>query len=96
MKMKKFTNIALGFRPDRQEIKALSDKLSFGKYKRLTVEQVIGFDANYILWLDDEKICKVSETVLKYAEDADIEQRLDEAMDGELQGMRFWDIYNDD
>jgi len=78
------------------EIKALSNVLTFGKYKGWKVEDIIQVDANYILWLSDEKIAQVSKSVIEYAEEAEIEQRWSEAMDGELSGMRFWDIMGDD
>jgi hypothetical protein len=59
------------------------------------VEQVIGIDAGYILWLSDEKICKVSETVLNYADEAETDQRLTEAMDCEFRGIDMWDFVSD-
>lgn len=90
------TKIALGFRPAFPQINSPKDKLTFGKYKGQTVDQVIRLDANYILWMSDEKIAQVSEEVLKYAEEADVEQRLDEATGEELRGMRYWDFFNDD
>lgn len=74
------TKIALGFRPAIPQINSLKDTLTFGKYKGQSVDQVIRLDANYILWMSDEKIAQVSEEVLKYAEEADVEQRL-EVMD---------------
>lgn len=78
--------IALGFRPSLPEIKALSYKMTFGKYKGMSVEEILEIDANYILWLSDEKITKVSEEILQYAEEADLDQRLD--------ATTGWDVEN--
>jgi hypothetical protein len=57
---------------------------------------VIETDPGYILWCHDEKVAKFTDEIIGYAEEADIKDRFDEAMDGELRGMRFWDIYSDD
>jgi hypothetical protein len=80
----------------KQNFKSLKDVFNFGKHKGESIESVISSDPSYILWAHDEKVAKFTEEILRYAEESDIEQRLDEAMDGELKGMRFWDIYNDD
>jgi hypothetical protein len=80
----------------KQNLKSLKDVFNFGKHKGESIESVISSDPGYILWCHDEKVAKFTKEILGYAEESDIEQRLDEAMDGELRGMRFWDIYNDD
>lgn len=71
------SKIALGFRPALPSIKALSYKMTFGKYRGQTVEDIIKIDPGYILWLSDEKIAIVSETILNYADEADMDQRMD-------------------
>lgn len=77
-------------------IKALTDVLTFGKYKGKNIRQVIEIDPDYITWMHDQKVCTVSQEIYDKAEDESVRQTFDEAMDGQLHGMRFWDIYNDD
>ena len=96
MKKRDLSKIALGFRPATHEIKALSYKFTFGKYKGETVEFVLGCDPSYIPYLHDEKIAKVSADILDYADEADMDQRFDEAVEEELRGMSMWDYIGDD
>lgn len=80
----------------KQVIQSRDDKFTFGKHKDQTVQWVLDEDPGYILWACQEGIISCSKDIYREAEEKDIEQRFDEAMDGELKGMRFWDIYNDD
>jgi hypothetical protein len=45
------SKIALGSRPAKQEIKAYSDVLQFGKHRGHTVEWVLDHAPGYIIWL---------------------------------------------
>ena len=82
-------------RPLVPKITSYTYKLLFGKYKGRTIEEVIMLDPGYILWMHDEKRATFDKKILDAADEADTNDRFSEAMDGELQGMRFWDIYND-
>jgi hypothetical protein len=70
--------------------------MQFGKHRGMTIEEIIKLDPGYILWMHDEKIALIDDTVLSYAEEADIDERLSEAMDSEFRGMRYWDFIGDD
>jgi hypothetical protein len=93
MERARMTKRNLGAMKDRggyqQEIKALLDVLTFGKYKGLTVERVIEIDADYILWASDSKTMQVSEEVLRYSEEASDAQQWD-ANDAGL--FSIWDV----
>ncbi len=79
-------------------ITSVSNTVSFGKYRGQKVSQVLENDPSYILWLHDEKIAKVSEYVLKLADEMDVEDRLDESMGYEsfLWPRNVWDLIGDD
>ncbi len=77
-------------------IKAVTDVLTFGKYKDLSIRKIIDIDPDYIAWVHKNTATKFSQEILGQAEDESINQSFSEAMDGHLKGMRFWDIYNDD
>jgi predicted patatin/cPLA2 family phospholipase len=62
--MKKFTNIALGFRPARQEIKALEDVINFGRYKNHTVQWIVENKPSYFLWMIDNDTVDLKEDEL--------------------------------
>jgi hypothetical protein len=90
------SKIALGFRPPVPTIKALTDKLSFGRYKDRTIQEIIEKDPGYILWMHDEHIAIIPERILEYAEESDTDQRLSEAMDLEFLGIDYYDFVGDD
>lgn len=61
----------------RQEFHRMSDMFTFGKHKGETLVDVIREDAQYVLWLQDEGICKFTDKILDKADDAAQRQRID-------------------
>lgn len=80
-------------RPSKPVLKNKTDVLTFGKYKGMTVRYILDVDPSYILWLDEEKICSISQSILDNATDEDLNQQLDE-MDFGLPDP--WDMWGDD
>lgn len=48
-------------------IKALHDVITFGKYKGHDVQWIVELHPDYLLWLADEKICKVDKRIYSKA-----------------------------
>lgn len=82
-------------RPSYPEIKALTQKMNFGKYKGQTIEEIINNDPSYILYLSDEKIAKFSEEILDYAEESESEKDFNDAMDFDWDGIDVYDYMDD-
>ncbi len=74
--------------------KGLEDVLTFGRYKGLTVAQVVDEDPDYIIWMSETlEYFPLEESVVDLA----IEAALDNRVDDELKyGMRLADILDDD
>lgn len=53
--------------------------LGFGKFKRLTLAQILVREPSYILWLDREKVLVVPPDVLKAAKEEEQEIREEES-----------------
>lgn len=68
-------------RPAKPVIKAKTDVLTFGQYRDKTVRWILEHDPSYIIWLDDEGVCSVSQEILDNAEDEELNQQIDDAMD---------------
>lgn len=82
-------------RPLIPTIKSYTYKLLFGKYKGRTIEFVIGVEPGYILWMHDEKLAIFDSKILDTAEEADIYQRLSDAIDAQDFGVDMWDYMSD-
>lgn len=75
-----FFNVQQKVRP-RLKIYAEDDFLDFGKYKGMTIKEVIDDDPEYLVWcLDNVNFFDVSENVLQLIENAQIENDFREAM----------------
>lgn len=68
-------------RPSKPVLSKKTDVLTFGKYKGMTVRYILDVDPSYILWLDEENICSISQSILNDAIDEDLNQELGNAMD---------------
>lgn len=54
--------------------------MPFGKHKGIRIEWILQNDPGYILWLSDEKVCKVSNEILDEAESYQEEKDFVDAM----------------
>ena len=61
----------------RQKLYKEGDLLEFGKHKGETVIDVLSEDAQYILWLDEQEICEVSDDILSLAESFAYRQKME-------------------
>jgi hypothetical protein len=52
----------------RQKVTKKSDVITFGKYKGVTVADILSKEASYILWLDTKEIVDFSEDLIEIAE----------------------------
>lgn len=78
----------IGQRPAKQELKKFTDVLQFGKYKGHSVEFVLNKEPSYIVWLEEEGVCKVSSEIYDEAQDLD-------DYDYQDDGMDMWDYMAD-
>jgi hypothetical protein len=90
------SNIALGFRSGFPKLTEFSQKIDFGKYKGMTVEEVIDIDPGYILWMSDNKRAKISENILDAAQEAETSERFDAPYDGAWLGRNVWELGDDE
>jgi hypothetical protein len=81
----------------KQTFKALTDVFTFGKkHKGETIESVISADPGYILWCHDEKVAKFTEEILQYADEAELDMRMEVGGDNDWSwGVDTYDFYAD-
>ena len=58
-----------------QSIAKDSDRMTFGKHKGESVEDVLKFNPSYVLWCHDEKIVKFPKEIVDLADEMDTEER---------------------
>ena len=82
-------------RPSVPTINSYTYKLLFGKHEGKTIEEVIETEPGYILWMHDEKRAVISEEILNMADEADLDKKLGDAIDGQDFGIDIWDYMAD-
>ncbi len=64
----------------RQKFTSTKDTITFGKYRGNSLENILGQNASYVVWLCEQGAIEVSEKIFNTAKDTAERQRFDKAV----------------